>query len=312
MEDYEQKPLQSLKLVQKPNSLEYEKERFLQNLSYLVDNFPIDIKQWFGRPKSDIRDILKSLLIMSFNSMSFRRAQSDIRKLYDDGLISTIIPKSTLNDYARKTEIRDLLVKFIQDIAKFFRDTEDTLIIDSTWFGTRMYSGGYRKVYDKKSAPLEKCRKLHITILSNSKIISSVRTSNGTSHDCPFFKELVRTVRGNGFAIKFLLADAGYYSKENYALCRQYGIEDAFIDFRTSTTGKGGKSDLFRKRFKFYKEHPQLWHNFYRYRVIVEGVFSSLKRKNSNYLRAKNIIGQDIELLLKALVHNINIFGKYI
>ena len=53
------------------------------------------------------------------------------------------------------------------------------------------------------------------------------------------------------------------------------------------------------------------WILFCRFRAIIEGIFSSIKRKNINYLRSRNEIAQDNELLFKALVYNLTIIGKF-
>jgi hypothetical protein len=60
-----------------------------------------------------------------------------------------------------------------------------------------------------------------------------------------------------------------------------------------------------------YREQKEVWNQTYRFRVIIEGIFSALKRKNLNYLRSKKETAMDVELLLKALVYNITIIGKY-
>jgi len=36
-----------------------------------------------------------------------------------------------------------------------------------------------------------------------------------------------------------------------------------------------------------------------------------MKRKNLNYLRSRKEVAQDVEVLLKALVYNLTIIGKY-
>ncbi len=55
----------------------------------------------------------------------------------------------------------------------------------------------------------------------------------------------------------------------------------------------------------------KIWNQTYRFRVIVEGIFSAMKRKNLNYLRSKKENAMDVEVLLKALVYNLTIIGKY-
>jgi len=60
-----------------------------------------------------------------------------------------------------------------------------------------------------------------------------------------------------------------------------------------------------------YREQKDIWNQTYRFRVIVEGVFSAIKKKNLNYLRSRKETAMDVEVLLKALVYNLTVIGKY-
>ena len=292
-------------------SLEQEKEKFITNMCDFIEPLNFDQLQIMGRPKANFKDILKSILMMSFNGMSYRRTQSDLRKMYEEGLLTSIPPRSTLNDYVNNENTKNLIERLIQVSALFFNDNEDTAILDSTWFGQRMYTGGFRQVHDKKNAPLQKVRKLHVACLKNSKVIAYAKATKGTKHDSPFFDEVVNAVVRNGFTIKTLLADAGYSSKNNYALCNELGILNVFIDFRKNAVSRRAKSDLWREKLKLYKEQKDIWNQTYRFRVIVEGVFSAIKKKNLNYLRSRKETAMDVEVLLKALVYNLTIIGRY-
>lgn len=292
-------------------TLEHEKENFLTNLCDFIEPLNFKQMQLMGRPKSNFKDIMKALCVISYNGMSYRRAQSDLRWMKQQELIGSVPPRSTLNDYANDENTRQIVEKLIQISALFFNDNEDTAIVDSTWFGERMYSGGYRKVYDKKNAPLEKVRKLHICCLKNSKVIACAIATKGTRHDSPVFEDLITKVKSNGFQIKTLLADAGYSGKNNYSLCKDLGINEVFIDFKSNATLRRAKSDIWREKLKLYKEQKGIWNQTYRFRVIVEGIFSAIKKKNLNYIRSKKEVSMDVEILLKALVYNLTIIGKY-
>ncbi|MDO8659955.1 MAG: transposase [Candidatus Parcubacteria bacterium] len=292
-------------------TLEKEKERFITNLCDFIEPLNFEQLQVMGRPRADFKDIIKALCMMSFNGMSYRRTQSDLRWMFEQELIKFIPPRSTLNDYSNDKNTKALIEKLIQVSALFFNDNEDTVILDSTWFGERMYSGGYRKVYDKIHAPLQKVRKVHVACLKNSRIIAYAKASKGTEHDSPHFEEAVRTVCKNGFQIRTLLADAGYSGKNNYALCKELGIMNVFIDFKSNATLRRAKSDIWREKLRLYKEQKEIWNQYYRFRVIIEGIFSAIKRKNLNYLRSKKEVARDIEILLKCLVYNLTIIGKY-
>ncbi|MEK6840454.1 MAG: transposase [Nanoarchaeota archaeon] len=300
-----------IQLKRNTQILEKEKERFISNTCAFLDPLNFETLQVMGRPKSNFKDIIKSLLVMSYHGMSYRRAESDLRKMYDEELIGALPSRSTLNDYANDPNTLKLIEKLIQVSALFFIDNEDTTIIDSTWFGLRMYSGGYRKVYDKKNAPLQKVRKLHIACLKNSRVIAFAKATKGTAYDAPMFEEITRSVIKMGFNIKTLLADAGYLSKNNYVLCKELGIFDAYIDFKSNNELRRAKSDLWREKLRLYKEQKEIWNQTYRFRVIVEGIFSAIKRKNLNYLRSRRGIAQDVEILLKCLVYNLTVIGKY-
>jgi len=158
---------------------------------------------------------------------------------------------------------------------------------------------------------LQKVRKIHVACLKNSKVIAYAKASKGTEHDSPHFEDAVRTICNNGFKIKTLLVDAGYSGKNNYALCRDLGIMEVFIDFKSNATLRRAKSDIWREKLRLYKEQKQIWNQSYRFRVLIEGVFSAIKRKNLNYLRSKNENARDVEVLLKAFVYNLTIIGKY-
>jgi len=300
-----------VKLQKNTLTLEKEKERFIQNLCNFLNPLNFEQIQMIGRPRSDFKDIIKSLLVMSYHGMSYRRTQSDLIWMHKQKLISTIPPRSTLNDYANQEDTKKIVEKLIQLSSLFFIDNEDTIILDSTWFGQKMYTGGFKKVHDKKHAPLAHVRKLHICCTKNSKIITNAIATKGTKHDSPFFEKLILPPLKNGFKIKTLLADAGYTGKNNYALCRDLGILNVFIDFRKNAKLQNAKSDIWREKLRLYKEQREIWNQTYRFRIIVEGIFSAIKKKNLNYLRSRKEIAQDVELLLKALVYNLTIIGKY-
>jgi transposase len=292
-------------------TLEHEKENFITNLCDFIEPLNFEQLQVMGRPKANFKDIVKALCVMSYNGMSYRRTQSDLKWMFEQELIRYIPPRSTLNDYSNDENTRTIIEKLIQISALFFNENEDTAILDSTWFGERMYTGGYRKVYDKRNAPLQKVRKLHIACLKNSRVIAYAKATKGTQHDNTMFEELVIKVKKNGFNIKTLIADAGYTGKENYALCKDLGIMNVFIDFRSNATLRRAKSDIWREKLKMYKEQKDIWNQTYRFRVLVEGIFSAIKRKNLNYLRSKKETAMDVEILLKALCYNLTIIGKY-
>ena len=113
-------------------TLEYEKEKFIQNICNFVEPLNLEAIQVMGRPRADFRDIIKAILVMSYNGMSYRRTQSDLRWMYERELIKSIPPRSTTNDYVNDLNTKKLIEKLISLSSLFFVDEEDTVILDST------------------------------------------------------------------------------------------------------------------------------------------------------------------------------------
>lgn len=296
-------------MEQQIETLETEKEDFLVALCNFVDSLNIEYQSVNGNSPTQPREIIKQLLIMGYNGMSYRRAISDLKVLKERDYFSKILPRSTLNDYANKDETIKILERLIQLSALFFKDSEDTLIVDSTWFSTRMYVGGHKKVHDKKNTCFDETRKIHVGCLKNSRVICFAKTTAGTVNDSPVFEEIVKS-SSKLFDLDSVLGDKGYCSKNNYFICSELGIKNVFIDFKKNTITKRAKSQLWRDRVDVWKNNPEVWYEDYRFRVIIENLFSSIKRKHSNYLRSRNLNAQDVELLLKCLVHNLTTIGK--
>lgn len=290
--------------------LEMEINNFPIIMNDLINLLDIKEKNSMGRPSYPLKDIIKCLLIKTLRNLSYRRSESDIEELYKKGIISSIPRRGVLNKYMMDHNLKRLLQKLISLSAEFFIDCEDTLLMDSTWLSKRMYRSSNRVSEGGKSHNFGKTRKLHVVCLKNSKIIVHAICTKGTSNDSPHFEPLLNKVMDSGFNIKTLLADAGYSSRFNYALCDAYGIEEVYIDFRKNASTRSSKGGLWKQRLMLYKTDLNTWKDQYRFRVLIEGVFSSMKRKQINYIRSRKGISQDIELFLKALCYNICIINK--
>lgn len=301
------------------NHLENEKLNFIKILCVFIEGIDFEefeIDQINGRPKTDYRDLIKCLLIMSYHSWSYRRTNSDLELLKKDDVLNNIPKRATLNRYMQSPLITKILKKMIEISSLSFVDVEDCLMLDSTSFFNKLLMGGSKcKSHHRSSLfqvpSLSKTRKLHLAIAKNSKIITCARTSIGTVHDHNFSKELIETTIKSGFRIKTLLADAAYNSRENYCLCEDLGIK-AFLDFKSNHKINRSQSKLRKEQITLYRKNPEVWHESYRFRVIVEGVMGAIKKKGRHYLRSRNEVSKDNEMLLKALWYNLCIIAKHI
>lgn len=88
------------------------------------------------------------------------------------------------------------------------------------------------------------------------------------------------------------------------------GIE-AFIDFKKNHVVERSKSFLRKRQLLLYRNEKDIWHESCRFRVLIESLFSVIKRKGKSYLRSRNPTAQDCEMLLKIFWYNLNIIAKH-
>ncbi len=294
--------------------LEVEKETFTGTMVSVVDSVDFQEEYKEGRPPISRRDILKALLIMSYHSWSYRRAQTDIRDLYKKELMIKNPNRPSMNRCMNDQKFKNQLQKLIEFTGSYLMENEDTIIFDSTGFSKMLRLSASNMKYsphrNTRLPPLSKTRKLHVVIGKNSKAIICARTSIGTVHDSQYFKELFNNIIiEQKYPIKIILADSAYNSKEYFDLCEEHKIE-AFFDFKSNhVIGRSG-SFLRKRQFNLYHDKPQQWHKTYNARTLIEIVFSAIKRKGKNYLRSRTEVAQDNEMLLKALWYNLCLIAK--
>jgi hypothetical protein len=105
--------------------------------------------------------------------------------------------------------------------------------------------------------------------------------------------------------INYFLADAFYDSEKNHQLAGKYKSK------LIASLRKNGKvpirrtKGIHRKRLR--KDFPR---EIYKKRVIIEGIFSSMKRKYAEVVYAKKFVSQKKELLFRALTYNLNFSNR--
>jgi DDE family transposase len=108
------------------------------------------------------------------------------------------------------------------------------------------------------------------------------------------------------FAIDEVYADKMYCTRDNYNFARRLGIE-AFLDFRSNVTGKSKGSPEWRTKFKLHRDQEEVFDSHYHRRSNIEAVISSIKAVLSQKIRSRDPVAQVNEILLKVLIHNIDV-----
>ncbi len=303
-----------MQLKQLKNHLETEKLDFLKILYLFMEKVfleEFEIKDTGGRPRADLKEVIKCLVIMNYHSWSYRRSNSDFEILKERGELKKIPKRSTLNKYMNDLSLKKILENLIEFSSTIFIDIEDCIMVDSTHFFDRiLIPANKRKGKSPIRMPtLDKTRKLHLTIAKNSRIIICARTSIGTTHDYNFARELIETPLKLGFKISKVLGDSAYNSREMFCLCEEKGIQ-AFLNFKKNSKTHRSQSKLRREQLLMFFDDKKTWHESYRFRVIIEQSIGVIKRKGRDHLRSRNDLAKDNEMLLKCFWYNLCIIAR--
>lgn len=278
-----------------------EKILFMQLLRELCDlvNQP---KRKLGRKPVDYSDIVYALALKGYLTFSSRRVQSDLKLAAKVQQINKGFHFNTLLKYLESMELRHILIRLIEISALPVKQIEADFAIDSTGFGTSIYSR-WLDIRNTGYSKVRAFRKCHCVYGVKTNVITSVDITAGNFGDSLMFKPLVQNT-ANNFSIREVSADKAYSSRENMQLVSDIGGV-AYIPFRSNASGKSGGSMLWKRMFIYFTEHREEFLKHYHKRSNAEAGFSMIKRRFGNNIRCKKELSQDNEILLKVLCHNI-------
>jgi len=153
-------------------------------------------------------------------------------------------------------------------------------------------------------------KKLHVVCGTKSNIIFACKITDGNVSDNPTLPELL----DESLQIvqpRELSADAGYLSRKNVDYTASKGILP-YIKPKKNVSAKNRGSSTWGQMITYWQTNKDLFNLHYNQRSNVESVFSMLKRKLSDYTRAKTDTGQTNEILTKIVCHNTIILAQTI
>jgi hypothetical protein len=145
--------------------------------------------------------------------------------------------------------------------------------------------------------------KLAVICDCSNHIILSFLTIRGPGVDVNQFEKILKSA-AHKYAIKYILADAGYDSESNHRFARDN------LDITSIIPPKHGRPTLYTKPFKGkYREIMRTKFDKKKYgqRWQVETVMSMIKRNQGDCLSSKTYWSQNREMMLRVLTHNIGI-----
>jgi len=252
-----------------------------------------------GRSFLSIKDIVYCLALKTYTKLSSRRLISDLDNLKQDGYIEKVPNFTTLMKYLNKEELSYLLESLIVLSSKPITDICD-VAVDSSGFSTSQFGRWFDFKYDIDKT-IRTWVKAHVVCDTKTNIITSITVTPANFADSPQLRPLLEK---NTHKLKEVSADRAYSSRENLQIVVNLGAVP-YIPFKCNVTGERSKVHIWKKSFRYFKEHPQDFFEHYHKRSNVETCFHMIKQKFGKDLVSKSFVSQKNEIMLKVLCHNI-------
>ena len=177
--------------------------------------------------------------------------------------------------------------------------------MDSTGYECRHVSRHYAHRTGQKPYLMRRFAKLSVALLVRSHLFVSFQITKGPTHDVCEAPEVLRDAhRRVRFATSLL--DMGYDSERLLRLIYEELHATAVVPARRNYRNP--------RRWPKTRYRRRMWRSFdveaYRQRPQVESVFSRCKRKMGSALSAKTWAGQQREVALRVLTHNLAVLRR--
>ncbi len=277
-----------------------EKHRFQSLLVDLTRGIPEPERNATGRKPIPVCDQLFSLCFKVYSTVSHRRFNCDLQDAYTAGHLKRTIHWAKVASFLENAELTPHLHTLIKESAAPLAAVESQFAVDSSGFSTSKFVRWFDEKYGKERSGHDWV-KVHIACGTQTHVVTAAAIYGRDAADAPILPELVKAT-AERFKLAEVSADKGYLSAANVEAIAQFGAE-AFIAPKCNTTG--GKGGLFEKMFHYYQYNREQFMEKYHRRSNVESVFSAIKRKFGDGLRAKTPAAMVNEALAKIVCHNL-------
>ena len=283
----------------------HEKEIFLYLLREICDTIPQPLYKR-GRPRLPVSDILFSIAVKVFSTMSTRRVMSDVRDARAKALLDCIPSPASIFRYMEDPSLKPHLESMIMRTAAPLRTVEVDFSADASGFSSSVFSRWFDAKWGKERKAHEWV-KTHIMVGIKTHVVTAAIVTPGQVADSPQLPELLETTTA-GFNVREVSADMAYLSRRNLWAIHEAGAMP-YIPFKSNSVG-GQPGDrnfdpLWSKLYHYYSFYQDRYKAHYHKRSNVESTFSMVKRKFSNSVRTKMHDAQVNEILAKIVCHNI-------
>jgi transposase len=279
-----------------------EKRVFYELLNELCQLIPEEVHDK-GRKPIPIKDMIFISALKLYNGFSLRKIDHDIREAEKCGYIKKKPHYNRISEFFNHPLTYLLLQKLITITALPLKELEDDFSMDASGFGSYQYERWMRTRFYSPKTEWRNYVKGHVCIGTRTNIICSAEITYGNMSDAKQAPKLLEQLNGN-FNPKTISADKGYSSRYIMQLIDSIGAQP-FIAFKNNANPSADSPVIWKRMFKYFQNHKELFLKNYHKRSNVETVFAMVKLRLGEFLKSKNYEAQRNELLMKFLVHNI-------
>lgn len=277
-----------------------EKHRFQVLLCDLCRGIPEPVRTGVGRKPVMLRDQLFAVCYKVYSTFSHRRFNCDLQDAHKAGYLTRPVHYNKVPCFLENPGLTPYLLSLIGQSAAPLAAVETDFAVDSSGFSTSKFVRWYAEKYGVERSGHDWV-KVHVATGVKTHVVTAAAIYERDTNDCPILPELVKGT-AERFKIREVSADKGYLSASNVETVASYGGQ-AFIAPKVNTTG--GVGGLFEKMFHYYQFKRDEFMAHYHKRSNVESVFSAIKRKFGDHVRARTPAAMVNESLAKLICQNI-------
>lgn len=226
-------------------------------------------------------------VLMQLEKKRLRDMPSFLALLQDELHLARAIHFTTINKFVKRVKQSYLEIM----IARMVKSNEASLVaIDGTGFSLQCRSpyfctiAGERNRFMQTNAAAEVKRRLIIAVRLR-------RKRRNENIDVPYLMGKTKQLKITAF-----LADKGYDSEKNHCLAEQYRSR-----FIAPIKNRERKKIYGFHRKRLAKDFPS---EIYKQRVIIESIFSAVKRRFGHQIYARRFNNQRSELMFRIIAYN--------
>ena len=276
-----------------------EQREFMRLLHDLCQLVPQPV-QTFGRPRLSLGDMVFSMAMKVYSTVSGRRFMGDLDTAHEKGYISKVPHYNSVFGYMENPELTPILKQLVELSSAPLKSVESSFAVDSSGFSTSRFDRWFDEKWGREKSKRQWI-KAHLMCGVKTNVVTSVEITASNANDSPYLAPLVDST-AKRFSMDEVSGDKAYLSNGNLANIAGHGATP-YIPFKSNTLGTG--SPLWEQMYHYFMMNREGFLDHYHKRSNVETTFSMVKGKFGDSVKSKVWDGQVNEVLCKVLSHNI-------